>query len=184
MSPLFGEPSGQGRGLDIRRALRQPVLDRSCPERSRPERWRQAPGAVTGRHHRIQSRPRPGSTKSAIGCRPPPSCSPFPALEALPYERTPPEPTIVQQRQAVLDVLVARHARGRRGPGSISASAPSGSAHLSFSCRTISVERAHHGWARDSSLGIHGLCRRQSGAQSRRAYCRRGGLLDIFPAEC
>ena len=105
----------------------------------------------------------------------------FPALEALPYERAVPEPGIVQQRQGVLEALVAGV------PVVIVAPARA----LLQPLMGIDTARGLLREVRRGgklSVTSEVLTWRQMGyvqaavVQSPGEYCRRGGIVDVFPA--
>jgi transcription-repair coupling factor (superfamily II helicase) len=110
------------------------------------------------------------------------SVLPFPALEALPYERTQPEPTIVQQRQAVLDVLsrggaaiIVAPIRSLLQPLQDPRTYKTLVRRLEVQGR-LAVAAEIQSW---ESMGYAGV----KVVRSPGEYCRRGGLLDIFPAD-
>ncbi len=107
---------------------------------------------------------------------------PFPALEALPYERAAPEPGLVQQRQAALEVLaggrpaiVVAPARALLQP--LQEPRAFLSLTQSFAVRdTLSVSAMTARWL---SLGYAAATIVQQPGE----FCRRGGIIDVYPAE-
>ncbi len=107
---------------------------------------------------------------------------PFPALEALPYERAAPEPGIVQQRQAALEALsggrpavVVAPARALLQP----LQEPRGfrSRTQVFEARaSMAVSAVAANW---QSLGY--VVTRV--VQQPGEFCRRGGIVDVYPAD-
>jgi transcription-repair coupling factor (superfamily II helicase) len=105
----------------------------------------------------------------------------FPPLEALPYERSTPEPGIIQQRQIVLDalstdtaVVIIAPVRALLQPLLDPARYKELVRRLKVGARlAVNAEIAH--W---QTLGyVHAQVVQQPGQ-----YCRRGGIIDVFPA--
>jgi len=107
---------------------------------------------------------------------------PFPALEALPYERTMPEPGIVQQRQTALEaltrktpVVVVAPVRALLQPlQDPSAYAAHQRVYSLHGRLLIGAEAA--GWQAMGYVSVKVV-------QQPGEFCRRGGIVDVFPAE-
>jgi transcription-repair coupling factor (superfamily II helicase) len=105
----------------------------------------------------------------------------FPALEALPYERSAPEAGIVQQRQLVLDALVTGSPLIIVAPMRALLQPLQEPERYRASVRTIKVGGrfpANAEIAFWQTLGYVGVPVVQQPGQ----YCRRGGIVDVFPA--
>ncbi|MDB5075982.1 MAG: transcription-repair coupling factor, partial [Chloroflexi bacterium] len=107
---------------------------------------------------------------------------PFPALEALPYERAVPESSIVQQRQAVLEALASGAPVVAIAPGRALLQPLQDPRTYRNLSRTLEVQGRMSitaDLAAWQSMGYVNVSVVQSPGQ----YCRRGGIIDIFPAE-
>jgi transcription-repair coupling factor (superfamily II helicase) len=105
----------------------------------------------------------------------------FPALEALPYERSTPEPGIVQQRQTVLDALTTAAPVVIVAPVRAALQPLQDPARYRELVRTLKVGARFPVNAEITlwqSLGYTSVQVVQQPGQ----YCRRGGIVDVFPA--